>query len=208
MRLAFMALALLAPAAQANLLLNGSFEAVSAAAPPHYVRSFSSTPGWTQFGDGVDLIHNDYEQPSLPVLVDASDGVQFLDMNQAGALGGVWQVVAVTAGTAYHLTLDASAWATNSRGGTLGYALFDPLSNAVLASASFSDAVGGSWAHLSLDAIALSDSLGVRIEGLHAAQAGMGLDNVVLAAAVPEPATWALWLAGMAALGAALRRRR
>lgn len=39
-------------------------------------------PGWTQFADGVDLVHNNYDQPGLPVLVDASDGVQFLDMNQ------------------------------------------------------------------------------------------------------------------------------
>lgn len=34
-----------------------------------------------------------------------------------------------------------------------------------------------------------------------------GLDNVVLAAAIPEPATGMLWLAGLAVLGGAARRR-
>lgn len=72
--------------AHANLLVNGSFEAVSAQASPFYLRSFASTPGWTQYANGVDLIHNNYTQGPA-VLVDASDGVQFLDMNQAGKAG-------------------------------------------------------------------------------------------------------------------------
>jgi hypothetical protein len=41
-----------------NLLINGSFEVVDASAPPFVVRSFSSTPGWAQILDGVDLTHN------------------------------------------------------------------------------------------------------------------------------------------------------
>jgi hypothetical protein len=53
-----------ASSVQANLLTNGSFEAVAVTAAdtcggfPFCLRSFSSTTGWTQFGDGVDLIHN------------------------------------------------------------------------------------------------------------------------------------------------------
>ena len=63
--------------------------------------------------------NNDTQGP--PVLVDASDGVQFLDMNQAGVLGGLFQVVAATVGNSYHLTLDTTAWATTpsaARSGT------------------------------------------------------------------------------------------
>ena len=90
------ALAVLSAASSAhaaNLLTNGSFEAVDASASPFFIRSFASTPGWTQFLDGVDLIHNNYTQPPpIPVLVHASDGVQFLDMNQTGSLGGLFQV--------------------------------------------------------------------------------------------------------------------
>ena len=150
--------AVLAGSAQANLLINGSFEAVDASASPFFIRSFASTPGWTQFNDGVDLIHNDYTQPP-PVLLDASDGVQFLDMNQLGALGGLFQVVAATPGLRYTLTLDATAWATNSLGGTLGYELYDPVSNNPLASGSFTDSTGGAWVTRTLSADAMVRAL-------------------------------------------------
>ena len=87
------------------------------------------------------------------MLVNASDGVNFVDMNQANALGGP----------------------------------------------------------RTLDAAALSATIGVRIQGLFAAQAGMGLDNVVLSAnavgAVPEPQTCVLMLAGLAVVGRAAPAR-
>ena len=188
-----------------NLLVNGSFEAVDASASPFYIRSFSSTPGWTRFGDGVDLINNTYDQPGLPVLVDASDGVNFLDMNQAGSAGGIYQTVGAAIGEQFHLSLDATAWATNSLGGTIGYEIYDPLSNSVLASGSFTDATGGSWATRTLDAAAISAPSGVRIQELATRHAGMGLDNVVLTTAVPEPGTDAFMVAGPAGIGAAMR---
>jgi PEP-CTERM motif len=193
--------------AQANLLTNPSFEAVDASASPFFIRSFASTPGWTQFLDGVDLIHNSYTQPP-PVLVDASDGVQFLDMNQAsaGGNGGLFQVVAATVGVVYNLSLDTTAWATNARGGKLGYQLYDPATNTVLASGDYTDSTGGAWITRSLSAAATSTSIGVRIQSLVATQAAMGLDNVVLTA-VPEPGNWALMLGGLAMLGWVARRR-
>ena len=52
-----------ADAGPVNLLVNGSFEdrVVTAAdtclGSPWCVRSFASTPGWTQFADGVDLVN-------------------------------------------------------------------------------------------------------------------------------------------------------
>jgi hypothetical protein len=202
----------LATGAHANLLTNGSFEAVDASTClPSQCRGSSYTPGWNQILAGVDLNHNNYTQPDPPneVLVDASDGVQYLDMNQqiASSLGGIEQVVAVISGAGYLLTLDTTAWAKNAIGGTLGYELYDPASTNILASGSFTDSVGGTWVTRSLSAVAVSSSIGVRIQGLVAADAGMGLDNVTLTS-VPEPATLLLLGSGLAGLGIISRRRK
>lgn len=219
MATALAASVLAATPAAANLLTNGSFEdrvvtaADTCAGAPWCVRSSTSTPGWTQFADGVDLIHNNYTQsPGFDVLIDASDGVNFLDMNQLAAIGGISQVVSAAAGTIYNLSLDTTAWAINARGGTLGYELYDPASNTVLASGSYTDPTGGTWITRTLSAAAISNQIGVRIQTISAAQAGPGLDNVVLlaspvAGAVPEPASWALLMLGFGVIGAGLRRR-
>ena len=212
------ALILSAPASAANLLVNGSFEAriVTAAdvtnpGGPWSVRDFASTPGWTQILDGVDLIHNNYVQGPT-VLVDASDGVNFLDMNQTNAIGGLEQIVSAIAGQTYTLTLDTTAWATNSIGGIIGYELFDPTSATTLASGSYQDTIGGTWITRTLSAAATSTSIGVRIKAIQSTQAGMGLDNVSLVTntpgPVPEPATWAMMILGFGLVGGALRTRR
>jgi hypothetical protein len=170
-------------------LINGSFEArvVTQAdtcqGGPWCVRSFDSTPGWTQILDGVDLIQNNYSQgtdPQFAVLVQASDGVNWVDMNQAGSLGGLEQVVSATVGATYQLTLDTCAWAGNSIPGTIGYQLYDPGTMSVLANDMYTDSVGGTWITKQIQAAATSNSIGVRIQGLAAHQAGMGLDNVRL----------------------------
>lgn len=202
--------------AATNLLANPSFEqpALTAAdtcdgGTPWCLKGTLNTPSWTQFGDGVSLIHNNYlGGVNPPVLLVASDGVQYLNMAQVGnQLGGVFQTVAVTTGQQYSLSLDAAAWATNAVGAQVQYQLYDPTSSAVLATGSFTDAVGGTWTPRTLLATATSNSIGVRIEALFSPQAAMGIDNVVLSP-VPEPQTYALMLAGLVAMGAAARRRR
>jgi hypothetical protein len=173
---------------QANLLINGSFEARVLTAADNCqgytwcLRSSDSVPGWTQYLDGVDLLHNSYVQPAVgtEVLVDASNGVQFVDMNQTSSLGGLYQVVSATPGAIYTLHLDTTAWAKNALGGTLGYELYDPSSNTVLASGEYKDSVGGTWITRTLSAAATSSQIGVRIRALVTTQAGMGLDNVIL----------------------------
>ena len=89
-------------------------------------------------------------------------------MNQTGLLGGIFQVVAVTAGTSYRLDLDTCAWATNGLGGTIGYQLYDPSSNVTLAQGQFSDSVGGIWMDKTLTATATSSQIGVKIQGIFA----------------------------------------
>lgn len=189
------------PAFATNLLSNPSFEAFDASASPFFVRSFSSLPDWTQIGDGVDLIHNDYTQPTLPVLVDASDGVQFLDMNQANAIGGIYQDVAVTQGQQYKLTLDASKWATNS-GGSILYSLIDATDQSIIASETY--AVTEEWVERTLIGTATSNALRVQVQTATAVQAGPGVDNLSLTV-VPEPSSLALLAIGTALIA---RRRR
>jgi len=206
-------------ASASNLLTNGSFEErvvtandVCNPGGPWCVRDVLSTPGWTQYGDGVDLIHNNYVQAEpLPVLVDASDGVNFLDMNQASTLGGLFQVVNAIAGANYTLSLDVTAWVVNGIGGKVGYDLYNPYTNTVLNSGSFTETERNTtWDTVSISALADADKIGVRIYGIQATQAGMGVDNVVLTGdgAVPEPATWAMMILGFGAVGAMTRRRR
>ena len=65
-----------------------------------------TTPGWAQSGDGVSLINNHYLGGINPsVLVLASEGAQYLDMNQTGGnSGGITQIVAAVSGQPYLLT--------------------------------------------------------------------------------------------------------
>ena len=186
----------------ANLLLNPSFEDDDASGSPFFIRSTSAPSSWVQIGDGVDIIHNDYTQPTLPVLVDASDGSQFLDLNQAGILGGIYQDVAVSFGETYQLTLDAVRWATNS-GGSIQYSLIDPTDSSVIASDTY--AVADAWTERVLSGTATSSILRVQIESIVSPQAAPGIDNTSFTL-VPEPSS--ILLLGVSAFGFISRRRR
>lgn len=208
-RAAICAAALLTSAGAASassLLQNGSFEEIEVTGSPWVVRSLTSLPGWTQYNDGVDLVHNNYAQGPA-VLVAAEDGVQFLDMNQAGQNGGIFQEVSVTAGSTYQLTLFTSGWATNGLDTSIQYQLYDPTSGTVLANGSNAN-TQGVWTEREVSGVAISNSLGVRIFNTYASQAGSGLDNVQLTdiSAAPEPGTVALL--GLGGVGFLIARRR
>jgi hypothetical protein len=193
-------------ASASSLLQNGSFEEIAVTGEPWFVRSFTSLPGWTQYYDGVDLVHNNYTQGPA-VLIDAEDGVQFLDMNQAGFNGGIFQEVSVTAGNTYLLTLFTSAWATNGVNTAIQYQLYDPTSGTVLANGANAN-TEGVWTERQISAVAIGNSLGVRIVNTYATQAASGLDNVQLTdiSAAPEPGTVALL--GLGGIGFLIARRR
>jgi hypothetical protein len=70
---------------------------------------------------------------------------------------------------------------------------------------------GDATYHLSYTFAPTGDSTTIRFFGnatQEPADERFGIDNVLVAGAVPEPGAWSLMIGGFAALGAALRRRR
>jgi hypothetical protein len=202
--------------AQPNLLTNGSFELPALtvndtcdSGTPWCLKGTNNAPGWSVTGNGVTVIHNNYLNGNPSVLVQASHGVQYLDLNQAGgANGSIYQFVAVTVGQRYQLSMDFSAWATNAVGATVAYELTDPMSGLPLDNGSFTASVGGVWTTRTLEATAISGFLGVSIRSTFAPQAAMAVDNVRLSAVttVPEPQTMAMMLVGLVAMVVVRRR--
>lgn len=189
--------ATLASTVRANLLTNGDFEADSITASPWYTRDSIHPSNWTQFGDGVDLIHTNYGQ------IAAQSGSQYIDLNQENPnnlLGGVRQDVSVTPGQSYELSLWSSRWGYNANG-TIQYSLIDVDSNTVLATDTYT--VTPDWVNRTLQATATGSTLRVQIQSIVSQQGAPGLDNVSLTL-VPEPASATL-LAVMALV--AMRRR-
>jgi hypothetical protein len=208
-RVAAIAAALaVASAAHGNLLVNGSFESDDASLNPFYIRYTGANhpTGWTQFADGVDLLHDTYTQgPS--VLVQPHSGTQFMDVNAAGQYGGIRQDISVTPGTAYALSFYTAAWATNSAG-SLQYALVDATDNSLInfGIISVSPSTPG-WRLATLTGTATSPLLRVEISATGGvSQAAPALDSVSLIA-LPEPST-ALFTAAATTLASLTRRRR
>ena len=199
---------LLASAADANLLVNGSFEDGNFVNPGNATMSLpvgsTAITGWTTVGDTLAWIGT-----GNPWGLSANDGARFLDLTDlaAGApFGGVVQTVATSPGSSYVLSFD------------LGSSTFWGRPDAITASAAGTSATftspltgtNNDWQRLSMAFTATSATTSVQLLG-SAAFNYIGLDNVSLdlgsAAPIPEPETWALMLGGVAAVGAWVRRR-
>jgi hypothetical protein len=219
---AALALSVLALGGQASaaLLINGDFEL----GPSPELTVYEGIPtGWSQVaGQGaVDIISNDYEQGTGPddpvygVLLDAESGTHFLDMNDQGATGGIYQDVSgLNAGDALTLTLWTSQWVRNTGAlANISYSIRDAASPATILASGVVNVYGTDWTLQTLTGafVPASQSVRVQLVGFSNFEAGGGLDNVVLAAtptAAPEPASWALMILGVGGVGAAMRRRR
>jgi hypothetical protein len=209
----------------ANLLTNGSFEG-----PPAnnfaagYYRGPLAPDGWQRVSglEAPDILSNSYVQngAGFQTLIGAQEGVRFLDMNGASPTGGLFQTVSgLTAGGTVSLDFWVARWAQNSSG-TLTASLFDASNQGALASqvvtlTHLPNAVSSSWTQYTVSAVVpVSGTIKVQFAGNSgsSARGAPGLDNVSLtftpgAGAVPEPATWAMMIAGFGMAGAMLRRR-
>lgn len=196
---ALLAAPLLANAAVQNLVVNGGFEATSQANGSWNI--YQNVSGWTGGAAGIEIRNN--------VAGTASEGHNFveLDTTQNSSMS---QVINTTAGQKYILTFDFSprpGVSANSNGievlwnnSSLGSFTQAGGGQNVWAGQTFNLTATGSTSTLLFRAIGISDSY------------GGSLDNVRIinapTAAVPEPETWAMMLAGMGALGFIARRRR
>ncbi len=193
-----------------NLITNGSFEAgtpIANVGDPASQQLFGgdslALAGWTVTGSDIAWIGtgNAYG-------IVASDGVNFLDLtgwHSTGTGAGVTQTIATVAGTSYTLSFDI--------GNSVNYN-YGSNDSLLVSAGDLSQIVGttqnasaSSWDHVSLSFIAQGSSTDVAFTGQDAVWY-IGLDNVEVTAAVPEPQAYAMLLGGLALAGLMARRRR
>ncbi len=205
-------------AAQANLLVNGSFESPLAPASSFSIFTPSSAPGiagWSVFTpSGGNVILIDDGLASEGFSFPAEDGTQSLDLtgDPANLSAGVFQTVATAIGTRY----DLSYYVGNISGGVLGTAsTIDVFVNDVLLTSSTNAApsAAASWQLFTLSFIADTGVTKIAFgngDGLD--DNYNGLDNVVLVEApaetLPEPDGMAMVGLGFAGMVFFRRRRQ
>ena len=219
-KIAVLPLAALATAASAQIVSNGSFETFTGAFAGDggaQLTSVSTTlTGWTIVGGEIAVL----KSPNIYNLA-ASVGNNLLDLagySNTGFPKGVSQVLTgPTVGQTYAFSMDLGI--RNGACVSGGNNCHGPVqASATIGSTSqtFTEAsavAGNVWGTFGFNFVATSPSMTLTIDGLGlpAGNAYIGLDNVAVApatiGAVPEPETYALLLAGLAALGSFASKR-
>jgi choice-of-anchor C domain-containing protein len=199
-----MAALLMAGSAQAATIVNGSFE--NGVSPP--TSNFStllagntSITGWSIGGAGIDWIGSYWQ---------ASNGVRSLDLS-ALAGGRVSQDVTTRVGGRYTVTFDMAG---NPDGAPPVKTLLVSINGG--ASTPYTFTTNGTtsrpamgWTTYSYDFVANSAVSTLAFTSIDNTASGPALDNVSISGGnVPEPATWAMLIAGFGLVGVAARRRR
>ncbi|RFP18348.1 MULTISPECIES: choice-of-anchor C family PEP-CTERM protein [unclassified Duganella] len=194
---ALVALAPLAHASSPELIANGGFESAANAFSGNFITLGSGLDGWVINSGSVDLINN-YWQPA--------SGSYSLDLNGSGT-GTISQSFATTVGATYNVSF---SMAGNHDGGgdkTITVGVTDPHSFSFALAGSSHAAMG--WQTEGFSFVATSTQSTLTFAGNDAnSYYGAALDNVSVTAAVPEPETYAMLLAGLGLVGAIARRRR
>ncbi|WP_138516762.1 choice-of-anchor C family PEP-CTERM protein [Rhodoferax bucti] len=195
---AFVALAPFASAAP-NLIVNGSFESNSL----NFTGSFSTLSagsnaltGWTIAAGSVDLINKYWT---------ASQGHYSLDLSGADD-GTISQSFATVVGQTYKVSFDMAG---NPDGPDTTKYLQVGMSQQPIYEF---DTTGKNhanmgWTTKSFVFQAVSGQSTLHFTGLQESPYGMALDNISVSA-VPEPESFAMLLAGLGLVGAAVRRKR
>lgn len=194
------------PAAASNLLVNGGFETPTVGYQLVPGGNSSAIAGWTTVLSGVEH----YSSPAYG-LGPAADGVMVVDLaNYVYSAGGIEQAVPTVAGQTYDVSFFAGNTTASGRTGT-GIVKVTIDGTTTL---DFNTPVATStltvWAQRSFSFVATDSSTTLRFWNNQNANAYYALIDGVgaQAAAVPEPQTWALMLAGLLATARMARRRR
>ncbi len=198
--------------AQAASLINGSFETASANnTAPGVLQTFTlsvgstAIDGWKVIGDDIAWIGG------AQFGLTANDGSKFLDLTnyQDGPpFGGVEQTFSTVAGTTYTLSFDLGSSSTYITPSAVAASVL-VVDVGTKTETFTSTALGANnWQSYSMTFTAANPTTTISLLGT-TGRDYIGLDNVALSVtAVPEPGTWAMMLAGVAALGSVVSRRR
>jgi hypothetical protein len=219
-KIAVLPLAVLATGASAQIVSNGSFETFTGVfagdGGAQLTNASTTLTGWAIVGGEIAVL----KTPNIYNL-GPSVGNNFLDLtgySNAGFPKGVSQVLpGLTVGQTYAFSMDLGIRNGACVGG--GDNCHGPVqASATIGATSqtFTEAsavAGNVWGTFGFNFVATSPSMTLTINGLSlpAGNEFIGLDNVSVApavvGAVPEPETYALLLAGLAAVGSFARKR-
>ncbi len=182
-------------AADASVVINGSFEQGPASAGSFTTFGTGSTAitGWTVTGGSVDLIGSYWNH---------SDGARSLDLS-GNTAGTIAQMIPTVAGLRYTVSFDISSNPDRS----FAKSMLVGFGNATPVAVSYTGPIGRplQWQTVTLRFTADAPMTELSFKSTTPGAWGIALDNV--SAVVPEPASWAMMIAGFGLVGAAMRRR-
>ncbi len=201
---AAMIAASVAPAQAANLIVNGDFEASSS--------QTATPPGWTNIGhtDGV-IAYSAFSTP-------AYDGKYFYDIGGYGMAtpnvnDGIMQTISTVAGQTYRLTFGYTGENTPGVVTVLGVTAGTLVNQYTIVGTGlpvFQEPFKTTF----FDFVATGATTDIKFQIFSSTQIGYNdplIDKVIVEAVqrggVPEPAAWAMMLAGFGLVGGAMRRR-
>lgn len=196
--LAVAAFAVVAPMTHAADIVNGGFENSNFSGLFQTYFAGGNLGGWKVDSGSVDLV-NTYWQPAA--------GHYSLDLN-GSSVGVISQSFATVVGQTYNVSFDLAG--NPEGGGAVKY-----LTAGVTGGHAFTfDTTGHSraamgWTTQGFSFVADSTTSTLRFAGdSRNSYYGAALDNISVMAAVPEPETYGMLLAGLALLGVVARRKR